>query len=94
MFRHTQRLELISCDFTTEISFLDYIRNDTQIHFAVAIDFTSPNGEPTHPKSLDYYLNSNRSNNYGIALWSVGDIVQHYDTPQLFPAIDELQTLA
>lgn len=68
-----------------EFSFLDYIRNGTQMHFAVAIDFTASNGAYTDPQSL-HYLCSGRLNQYEIALQSIGDIISHYDSSQLFPA--------
>lgn len=44
-----------------EITFLDYIRNGTQLHFAVAIDYTASNGVYTDPESL-HYLSENRLN--------------------------------
>lgn len=70
---------------TEEITFLDYIRNGTQMHFAVAIDFTASNGVYSDPKSL-HYLSPARLNPYEVALKSVGEIIQNYDESQLFPA--------
>lgn len=70
---------------TEEITFLDYIRNGTQVHFAVAIDFTASNGVHTDPKSL-HHLSNYHMNQYEIALGGVGEIIQHYDTAQLYPA--------
>lgn len=78
-------LELVHIHITEEITFLDYIRNGTQMHFAVAIDFTASNGAFTDPRSL-HYLCNNRLNNYEIALRAVGEIIQHYDDSKLFPA--------
>lgn len=83
-------LELISIDIIEEITFLDYIRNGTQMHFAVAIDFTASNGAPLDPNSL-HYLSTHRPNNYEIALRSVGEIIQHYDNSKLFPAFGMFQ---
>lgn len=68
-----------------EFTFLDYIRNGTQMHFAVAIDFTASNGRHTDPNSL-HFLSPGRMNNYEISLRAVGEIIQHYDSSQLFPA--------
>lgn len=79
------KLELMSIKITEEVSFLDYIRSGTQMHFAVAIDFTASNGAPVDPISL-HYLDMSRPNNYEIALKSVGEIIQHYDTSQMYPA--------
>ncbi len=82
---NTGVLEVSSIEVMEEISFLDYIRNGTQMHFAVAIDFTASNGAPADPISL-HYINPHRPNNYEIALRSVGTIIEHYDKSQLFPA--------
>lgn len=75
-----ERINLIE-----ENTFLDFIRHGTQLHFAVAIDFTASNGNFTDPKSL-HYLSPHRPNYYEIALKAVGEIIQHYDSSQLFPA--------
>lgn len=83
--QNTGLLELMSIKVTEELSFLDYIRSGTQMHFAVAIDFTASNGAPVDPISL-HFLDMNRPNNYEIALRSVGEIIQHYDTSQMYPA--------
>lgn len=79
------KLELLSIEVMEDITFLDYIRNGTQLHFAVAIDFTASNGTPTDPNSL-HFLSPHRPNNYEIALRSVGEIIQSYDSAQLYPA--------
>lgn len=68
-----------------EYTFLDYIRHGTQIHFVVAIDFTVSNIIHTDPKSL-HFMHANRSNPYEIALRSIGEIIQHYDSSLIYPA--------
>lgn len=78
-------LSLIAFKMYDEITFLDYIRGGTQMHFAVAIDFTASNGPPTEFGSL-HYFDANQRNHYEMALRSVGDIIQPYDSAQLFPA--------
>lgn len=78
-------LKIESFHVTQEITFLDYIRNGTQIHFAVAIDFTESNGLHTREKSL-HYISGKRMNPYQIALKSIGEIIQHYDSSQMYPA--------
>lgn len=85
----TGTLELMNIIVTEEISFLDYIRGGTQMHFAVAIDFTASNGSPMDPQSLHFL--SNVPNSYEIALRSVGDIIQSYDTSKMYPAFGEFQ---
>lgn len=81
-------LELLAIEVTEEISFLDYIRGGTQMHFAVAIDFTASNGVPSDPQSL-HYLDPYRPNSYEIALRSVGEIIEHYDSSKMFAAFGE-----
>lgn len=78
-------LKVNKIDIVEEVTFLDYIRNGTQMHFAVAIDFTASNGVHTDPNSL-HFLSANHLNCYEIALRGVGEIIQHYDNSQLFPA--------
>lgn len=55
------------------------------MHFAVAIDFTASNGRHSNPNSL-HYLSPEHLNNYEVAICGVGEIIQHYDSSQLFPA--------
>lgn len=78
-------LKVIKNSIAEEISFLDYIQGGTQMHFAVAIDFTSSNGQHTDPQSL-HYLCEEKMNNYEAALRGVGETLQHYDSDQMFPA--------
>lgn len=82
-------LKVVRMRIIENISFLDYIRNGTQMHFAVAIDFTASNGTHTDPRSL-HFLSPDRMNNYEVALRAVGDIIQHYDHAQLFPAFGKI----
>lgn len=82
---HSGILELLSISVTEQITFLDYIRGGTQMHFAVAIDFTASNGVSSDPQSL-HFLSAQRPNSYEIALKSVGEIIQHYDSSKMFPA--------
>lgn len=83
---HCGWLSLVSVTITEEKSFLDYIRGGTQMHFAVAIDFTASNGPPQDNRSLHYCVNTTIPNPYETALRSVGEIIQPYDSAQLFPA--------
>lgn len=83
--RQTGKLKILKFQITDEVTFMDYIRHGTQMHFAVAVDFTQSNVNHTDPTSL-HYLNGHLLNPYQIALRSVGEIIQHYDTSQLYPA--------
>lgn len=78
-------LKVVKNSMAEEITFLDYIQNGTQMHFAVAIDFTASNGIHTDPKSL-HYLCDDRMNHYETTLLGIGETLQHYDSDQLFPA--------
>uniref|UniRef100_A0A4W5JWU4 Copine C-terminal domain-containing protein n=1 Tax=Hucho hucho TaxID=62062 RepID=A0A4W5JWU4_9TELE len=55
-----------------------------QINVTVGIDFTGSNGDPRSPQSL-HYLSPDGLNQYLSATWSVGLVVQDYDTDKLFP---------
>lgn len=72
---------------TEEFTFLDYIRSGTQMHFAVAIDFTASNGTYTDPKSLHYRSTiPNELNQYEVVLRGIGEIIEYYDRAKIFPA--------
>uniref|UniRef100_A0A8C4L8P5 Copine-1 n=1 Tax=Equus asinus asinus TaxID=83772 RepID=A0A8C4L8P5_EQUAS len=73
------------CQVETEYSFLDYVMGGCQINFTVGVDFTGSNGDPSSPNSL-HYLSPTGVNEYLTALWSVGSVVQDYDSDKLFPA--------
>lgn len=45
----------------------------------MGIDFTGSNGDPRSPQSL-HYMSPDGLNQYLTALWSVGQVVQDYDT--------------
>ncbi|XP_072487468.1 copine-1 [Notamacropus eugenii] len=73
------------CKIEAEFSFLDYVMGGCQINFTVGMDFTGSNGDPSSPDSL-HFLSPSGVNEYLTALWSVGCVVQDYDTDKLFPA--------
>uniref|UniRef100_A0A8C7YY33 Copine-3 n=1 Tax=Oryzias sinensis TaxID=183150 RepID=A0A8C7YY33_9TELE len=68
-----------------EYSFLDYIMGGCQINFTIAIDFTNSNGNPALPSSL-HHINPQGYNEYLAAIWSVGNVIQDYDSDKMFPA--------
>lgn len=84
---HLGSLILREITVTEEITFIDYIKSGTQMHFAVAIDFTASNGPPRDPHSL-HFLDTfgGKPNPYEIALRAVGEIIQQYDSAGMFPA--------
>uniref|UniRef100_A0AAR2LL60 C2 domain-containing protein n=1 Tax=Pygocentrus nattereri TaxID=42514 RepID=A0AAR2LL60_PYGNA len=69
----------------TEYTFLDYIMGGCQLNFTVGVDFTGSNGDPRSPDSL-HYISPNGVNEYLSAIWSVGLVIQDYDSDKLFPA--------
>lgn len=77
-------LELVGLEIEEEISFLDYIKGGTQLHFAVAIDFTASNGDPRYPESL-HYIGSGKPNPYELALNAIGEILKPYNTLNVYP---------
>ncbi|XP_008318940.1 copine-1 isoform X1 [Cynoglossus semilaevis] len=84
-YKNSGVVSVKSCKLATEYSFLDYVMGGCQINFTVGIDFTGSNGDPRSPNSL-HYMSPDGLNQYLNALWSVGQVVQDYDTDKLFPA--------
>eukprot|EP00397_Hematodinium_sp_SG-2012_P017199 GEMP01017580.1.p1 GENE.GEMP01017580.1~~GEMP01017580.1.p1 ORF type:complete len:591 (+),score=103.78 GEMP01017580.1:57-1829(+) len=66
-------------------TFLDYLNGGTELNLHIAIDFTASNGNPMDPKSLHCLLNPNAHNQYQQVIQSVGGILQHYDSDQMYP---------
>ncbi|XP_042365494.1 copine-1 isoform X2 [Plectropomus leopardus] len=84
-YKNSGVVSLKSYKLLTQYSFLDYVMGGCQINFTVGIDFTGSNGDPRTPNSL-HYMSPDGLNQYLSALWSVGMVVQDYDTDKLFPA--------
>ncbi|CAG2109150.1 unnamed protein product, partial [Medioppia subpectinata] len=85
-YQNSGVVKLNSISITQETTFLDYIRGGTQMHFAVAVDYTASNGDPRDPRSLHFLDYSGRPNQYEIALRSVGEVIKSYDTQGLYPS--------
>ncbi|XP_014860489.1 PREDICTED: copine-1-like isoform X2 [Poecilia mexicana] len=84
-YKNSGVVSVKSCKLVTDYSFLDFVMGGCQINFTVGIDFTGSNGDPRSPNSL-HYMSPDGLNQYLSALWSVGQVVQDYDTDKLFPA--------
>ncbi|XP_032830428.1 copine-1-like isoform X1 [Petromyzon marinus] len=84
-YKNSGKIRFRSAKVDVAYSFLDYIMGGCQINFTVGIDFTGSNGDPRSPDSL-HYLSPTGLNEYLEALWSVGMVVQDYDTDKMFPA--------
>uniref|UniRef100_A0A8C6T5C2 Copine 3 n=1 Tax=Neogobius melanostomus TaxID=47308 RepID=A0A8C6T5C2_9GOBI len=66
------------------IHFSGFIMGGCQLNFTIAIDFTGSNGDPQTPQSL-HYINPEGYNEYLAAIWSVGTVIQDYDSTKMFP---------
>ncbi|XP_023209222.1 copine-3 [Xiphophorus maculatus] len=84
-YKNSGVVSVKSCKLMTQYTFLDFVMGGCQINFTVGIDFTGSNGDPRSPNSL-HYMSPDGLNQYLSALWSVGQVVQDYDTDKLFPA--------
>ncbi|XP_040287811.1 copine-3 [Bufo bufo] len=84
-YRNSGVVSVKHCQITVEYTFLDYVMGGCQMNFVVGIDFTGSNGDPKSPNSL-HYISPNGVNEYLHAIWSVGLVIQDYDTDKMFPA--------
>ncbi|XP_033011400.1 copine-3 [Lacerta agilis] len=84
-YRNSGIVSVKHCEIIMECTFLDYIMGGCQLNFTVGIDFTGSNGDPRSPDSL-HYISPNGVNEYLNAIWSVGMVIQDYDTDKMFPA--------
>ncbi|XP_033994758.1 copine-1 isoform X2 [Trematomus bernacchii] len=84
-YKNSGVVSLKNSKMLTQYTFLDYVMGGCQINFTVGVDFTGSNGDPRSPNSL-HYMSQDGLNQYLSALWSVGNVVQDYDTDKLFPA--------
>ncbi|KAM3664008.1 LOW QUALITY PROTEIN: copine-1 [Ammospiza maritima maritima] len=83
-YKNSGIIRIKSCKIETEY-FLDYVMGGCQINFMVGVDFTASSEDPNSPDSF-HYISPDGINEYLIAIWSVGSVVQNYDTDKLFPA--------
>lgn len=79
-------LKLMGVSTREEMTFVDYIRNGVQIHFTVAVDFTSSNGDPKNSSSL-HHIKAGTDNEYMTAIKAIAEIIQDYDSDGEFPAL-------
>ncbi|MGH0141788.1 UNVERIFIED_CONTAM: hypothetical protein FKN15_074613 [Acipenser sinensis] len=77
-YKNSGVVSVKSCQVVKEYTFLDYIMGGCQINFTVGIDFTGSNGDPRSPESL-HYISPQGFNEYLMAIWSVGLVIQDYD---------------
>ncbi|XP_029447474.1 copine-3 [Rhinatrema bivittatum] len=84
-YRNSGVVSVKQCQTIVEYTFLDYVMGGCQMNFVVGIDFTGSNGDPRSPDSL-HFISPNGINEYLTAIWSVGVVIQDYDTDKMFPA--------
>eukprot|EP00055_Hartaetosiga_balthica_P015208 m.88312 g.88312 ORF g.88312 m.88312 type:complete len:529 (+) comp8805_c0_seq3:22-1608(+) len=72
-------------DISTSFPFSSFLRAGLQISCSFGVDFTASNGNPKLPTSLHFHAPGG-FNEYATAIFSVGRILQDYDTDKLFPA--------
>eukprot|EP01084_Bolivina_argentea_P138899 244430_1 len=63
----------------------DYLYDSFDISIIFGIDFTASNGDPEQPYSLHYIYDQNKLSHYQIAIRAVGNILQSYDTDNMYP---------
>uniref|UniRef100_A0A914UHH3 C2 domain-containing protein n=1 Tax=Plectus sambesii TaxID=2011161 RepID=A0A914UHH3_9BILA len=74
--------ELIKFTDVSFYSFLDYIISGTQLHLAVAVDFSQPLGYSEGNQDTSSFLGD-----FQLALRAIGGIVRDYNSSKLFPAL-------
>merc|ERR1712137_439862 len=67
--------------------FVDYISGGTEINLSVAIDFTGSNGDPRQPGTLHYIHRDGQLNDYEMAIKSIGEILEKYDSDKKYPVM-------
>jgi len=72
------------CDIEKRHTFMEYLAGGMDMQLLVAIDFTGSNGHPLDPGTL-HYRGADRLSPYLKAIYSVGNILQHYDTDGMIP---------
>jgi len=85
-YKNSGKIHLVHCEMRKAYSFLDYIRGGTELAATISIDFTASNGNPRNPDSL-HYIQYGGLNQYELAIKSVGDIIEDYDSDKLFPTL-------
>ena len=69
-------------DTPEQPTFLDYINGTCELDLSVAIDFTASNGNPMTP-GTPHYIDKDSLNEYEKAMYTIGSIVQKYDSEKL-----------
>jgi len=94
-YKDSGKVQLVHSELRKAYSFLDYIKGGTELACTISIDFTASNGNPRNSDSLHYIAHAAHSNphfpptlnQYELAIQSVGDIIEDYDSDKLFPVL-------
>uniref|UniRef100_A0A914HVM8 C2 domain-containing protein n=1 Tax=Globodera rostochiensis TaxID=31243 RepID=A0A914HVM8_GLORO len=83
-------LRFLQAECRREYTWLDFIGGGMQLEFMVSIDFTASNGDVRLPNSR-HYIDQLCLNQYEIAIRSVLEICQHYNSTKdhLFPLVGQ-----
>lgn len=86
---------VMKADVEKRPTFLEYVQGGLDMNLMVAVDFTASNGHPLDeislhrlPKNFNYtgsVRNVTQLNQYQKAIWSVGRILEDYDTDKMIP---------
>jgi len=72
------------CDIEKRHTFMEYLAGGMDMQLLVAIDFTGSNGHPMDPGTL-HHRGPDRLSPYLRAVYSVGNILQNYDSDGMIP---------
>lgn len=78
-------LHFLRAECCREYTWLDFVRGGMQLEFAVSIDFTASNGNPTQPGTR-HFIDQFCLNQYELAIKSVLEICEHYNSTKIFEA--------
>ena len=80
-----QCVSLVKLLSSSVLKYFHLAQGGCELNFVVGIDFTGSNGDPRDPSSL-HYLGGSSPNQYTQAITAVGNVIQDYDSDQLYPA--------
>ncbi len=84
-YTNSGTLTCTHCNIEEKPSFTDYIIGGLELSMLVAIDFTASNGDIKYSQSLHHLHKDGKLNQYQEAIKSIGGIIEHYDSDQVYP---------
>ncbi len=86
-YKTSGTVSVVHAETIKSYSFLDYVRGGTELACTISLDFTQSNGAPQDPRSLHFIDPRGAMNQYELAIRSVGEIIEDYDSDKLFPVL-------